>query len=196
MGMRLFGVLLTAVLMAAPVFGQDTPPSSSNPTGASGKEDGKPLNLPVSLDRIREALEQPARPPLLRPDRTPDFKVEVEERRKLEELIASLDFSAGPAPPGGLYAFEQQRLAFPKVDRPLVQPYAAFSTGELLVIALENLMMKHLGGRALHAVSNWERERAERAAREEVAQAMREFCASQPAHGAGLQACSLTADER
>jgi hypothetical protein len=154
------------------------------------------LNLPVSLDRIREALAQPPHAPLLRLDEVPNFTVEVQERRKLEELIASLDFKSGPPVPGGLYGFAQQQNVFPKVDHPLMQPYAAFSTSELLTIALENLIAKHLGGRALEAVSNFERERAERAAREEVAQAMAEFCAAQPDGGAGLQACSLGTDKR
>lgn len=198
--MRLWALLFTALAMtpasAAAALQDKGQPSSSTAKSPSAQEDAKPLELPVSLDRIKDALAQPPVPPLLRLDQQPHFKVEVQEHRKLEELIATLDFKSGPTPPGGIYGYEQQRLAFPSVDRPLMQPYAAFSTGELLTIALENLIAKYLGGRAINAITTAERERAERAAREEVAHAMAEFCAAQPNLGAGLQSCSVLPDTR
>ena len=91
--------------------------------------------------------------------------------------------------PGGLYAYEQQRQLFPSVDNPLVQPYAAFNQGELLTILVENLMFKYLAGRAMHAISAAERERAEAAAKEEVSHAIAEYCGAQPNRGAGIQIC-------
>jgi hypothetical protein len=44
---------------------------------------------------------------------TPTFRVEIRERQKIEALLATLDFKSGPAPPGGLYAYEQQRSCSP-----------------------------------------------------------------------------------
>src|SRR5438128_552637 len=75
---------------AAPV-GQTTAPggaSSSSSTAKSTSQDAPTLDLPVSLEHIRAALARAPEKPLLRGmDRKPDFRVTVEERLKLEELL-------------------------------------------------------------------------------------------------------------
>jgi hypothetical protein len=153
--------------------------------------------LPVSLDRIREALEHPPAAPIRGlNEQTAHFTVEIRERQKIEELLATLDFKSGPQIAGGLAAYEQWRMVRPPVDNPLAQPYAAFSNSELLTIAIENLTIKYLGGRLVDAVTTAERARAEQAARDEVARAMADFCAAQPNRGAGLRACSSSASLR
>ena len=50
------------------------------------------------------------------------------------------------APPGP-QTVEQQRRLFNPTDRPLQQPYAAFSAGEFFTIAIVNLVARYLGGR-------------------------------------------------
>ena len=146
--------------------------------------------LPVSLDHIRKALEQqPGRPILKLPDQ-PTFRIDVKERNRLQDLLATLDFRGGPTPAGGLYAAEMQRVMFPSVSNPLVQPYAAFNQPELLTIIIENLVGKYLIGKAFSAISAAERERAEAAAREEVRQTIAQYCAGQPDGGAGIKICS------
>lgn len=182
-------LLFTAIMVARPLSAQ-TPPVSS----ATEATKDAPLNLPVSIDKIRGALEQPTPigPRLRGLHETPHFRVEIQERQKftLEELIKSLDFKSGPVPAGGLYAYEQQRLMWPAVDNPLVQPYAAFNQGQLLTVLIENLVGKYLAGRAMNAVSSAERTHAEAVARDEVRQAVAEYCAAQPNGGAGIQICS------
>jgi hypothetical protein len=191
--MRAIAVLIAILLMsvtASPLAGQ-TPPSSSVATSSSAEDaepeevSGEPLpasNLPVSIDRIRERLAAPApeRALLDSLDVKPDFRVEIVERQTILDILQKLDFRTGPAPPGGLYGYEQQRRLFNPVDHPLAQPYAAFSGGELLTIALENLMIRYLGGRLLDAVTDAERARAEAAARAEVTRAIADYCAARP----------------
>jgi hypothetical protein len=147
-------------------------------------------NLPVSLDRIRKALEQQPDKPLLRLPDTPTFRIEIQERNRLQELLSTLDFRGGPTPAGGLYAAEMQRVMFPSVSNPLAQPYAAFNQPELLTIIIENLVGKYLIGKAFGAITAAERERAEAAAREEVRQTIAQYCAGQPNNGAGIKICS------
>lgn len=190
--MRLTALLLTALLVAAPAAARQ-----SQAPGASTEKKDAPPDFPVSLDKIRDALNQK---PLLTLDglkkQAAHFRVEIEERRKIEELLATLDFRTGPVTPGGVYGYEQQRLLHPPVDNPLVQPWAAFNTKELITIAIENLAGRYLGGRALSAVSTFERARAEYAAKQEVARALEDFCATQPDQGADLQGCSIAAAVR
>jgi hypothetical protein len=187
--MRLCPLLVTVTLIASPAWAQQPTPSSP-PDSASAVQDGH-LNLPVSIDKIREALAQPAPALSLRTiDERPSFRLQILERQKIEELLASLNFKAGPVPAGGLYMAEQQRLMFNPVDRPLMQPLAAFNQGELLTILVENLVGKYLAGRAINAVSKLERDRAESNAREEVHAAIGQYCNSQPNAGAGIQICS------
>jgi hypothetical protein len=187
--MRLFPLLFAAILVASPARAQQ-PTASPPPDPPSTAQDGH-LNLPVSIDKIRGALAQPAPTLSLRTiDERPSFRLQILERQKIEELLASLNFKAGPTPAGGLYMAEQQRLMFNPVDRPLMQPFAAFNQGELLTLLVENLVGKYLAGRAVNAVSKLERERAESNAREEVRAAVGQYCNSQPNAGAGIQICS------
>jgi len=182
--MRLAAVVVAAVLVAAPVRAGAQPATPI--ADASGGQ------LPVSLDKIKTALELPPAEPLRGLSNTPNFKIAVEEKQrvKLEDLINSLDFKSGPVPPGGLYAFEQQRQMFPAVDNPLRQPYSEFSQPELLTILAENLSVRYLASRAAGAITSAERARAEAQARDDVARAVVEYCAAQPRGGAGIQICA------
>jgi hypothetical protein len=103
--------------------------------------------------------------------------------------MKKLDFKSGPAPAGGLYGFEQQRRLFSPTDYPLMQPYAAFNGGELITIALENLIARYLGGPALNALTQAARTRAEQAAREEVNREIAAYCAARPDR-ADIQLCT------
>ena len=175
---------------ASQALPEPSSPSSSGTTTPSPGQDGAQLNLPVSLDHIRKALEQqPAQPLLKLPDH-PTFRIEVQERTRLQELLATLNFKSGPTPAGGVYAAEMQRVMFPSVSNPLMQPYAAFNQPELLTIIIENLVGKYLIGKAFGAINAADRERAEAAAREEVRQTIAQYCAGQPNGGAGIKICA------
>src|SRR5437870_7075290 len=204
--MRLIALLVTAWLTMPAAFAQQVE-RPSQPTDASPQVDSRPLtidgqestdkqapekkppepslNLPVSVNRIRQALAQPAEPlkGLKGLDETPTFRVEIRERLKIEELLQSLNLKSGPPVPGGLYGYEQQRQLFPSVDNPLAQPYAAFNQGELLTVLVENLVGRYLAGRAINSITAAERAHAEATAKEEVGQAVAQYCAAQPNHG-------------
>jgi hypothetical protein len=184
--MRLIPLLFAAIVAAAPAGAQNPDPSPQQDSSSAK------VNLPVSLDKIKEALSQPPSLPLIGLNETPTFRVEIHERQKftLEDLIKSLDFKAGPVPAGGIYANEMQRQFWHTSDNPLVQPYAAFNQPQLLTILIENLVGKYLAGRALNAVSSAERAHAEAAARDEVRHAVAEYCAAQPYGGKGIEICS------
>ena len=103
-------------------------PESAPAAGSAGTPDAPSLALPVSLDRIREALNQPIDVSLLRDVPIPaDFRIKIVEQRKIDEMLSRLDFRGGPVPAGGLHAFEQQQRLFKPTDRPLMQPYAAIT---------------------------------------------------------------------
>jgi hypothetical protein len=201
--MRLTVLLFTAILGAAPVRAQ-TPAASSASDRSSPAQDAKPnqepptLNqepgtLPVSLDKIRGALQQKQAITLRTLDERPTFRVQILERQRIEELLATLNFrSSSPAPAGGLYGYEQQRQMWNPVDYPMMQPFAAFNQGELLTIALENLMGKYLLGPAVTSVKNVIKTSAANAARQEVRQAITDYCAAQPANGAGITICETS----
>ncbi len=163
-------------------------PSTEQDAGVEAQPDD--LDLPVSLDRIREALRRSPSEPLRGLQDLPRFYMEVNERRRIEELLATLKFKAEPVPPQGLYAYEVQRNAFPAVSRPLMQPYAAFNQGELLTVLVENLVGKYFAGRALRAITSAEHEWAEAAAREEVDRAIKEYCGAQLDRAREIRLCT------
>src|SRR5438094_471861 len=142
--MRLVALLVTAIVTAAPVHAQQTPPSTpanaTSPAKDTGAADDQTSKLPVSLDKIRQALEQPPAEPLRGLDERPLFRVEIRERQRIEDLLQSLKFDSGPAIPGGLYGYEQQRIMFPSVDNPLAQPWSAFSQPELARVAAYSII--------------------------------------------------------
>ena len=198
--MRLCALLFMAILLAAPARAQQTPASAGADTPradqgqaqepATDHTTNQQLNLPVSLDKIKEALQQSPDVPLLKIDERPTFRVQIRERQKIEALLATLNFKSEPVPAGGIYMQEQQRLMFNPVDNPLVQPYAAFNQGELLTILIENLVGHYLAGKTGEAISKAERARAEAQAKDEVRAAVAEYCNAQPNAGIGLQICS------
>jgi hypothetical protein len=179
--MRLRTLVLTAlVTLATSGAAWAQQPSSGT---ASTKEDNG-LNLPVSLDRIRAGLSQPAPAEPLKGlnDPPPTFKVEIQEQQKFDQLVSKLKFDkGGPPVPGGRDAYEQYQRLFPRVDNPLVQPYAGFSTGEMTTLAIEALIEKYVAQKMANVVGTALREQAEREAREEVARSLSQFQASQPA---------------
>jgi len=177
--MRLLALLFTAILSAAPVAAQET-------LASPAPDDGK---LPVSIAKIREALETTALLSLQTVDESPTFRIQIRERQRLDELLAPLHFQAGPVPAGGVYMAGQKRIRFPSVDNPLRQELAAFNQPELLTILIENLVGKYLGGKALNAVSRADRAHAEAEARDEVRTAIAQYCTAQPNSGAGITIC-------
>ena len=176
--MRLILLLVTAIGLGAPAWAQETAASSPDAGKASQAEDAGAQQLPVSLNRIREGLKKPPDQTLLHTyDMKPDFSVQIQEQAHIDELMSKLDFKSGPAPAGGLYGYEQQRRLFNPTDRPLQQPYAAFSGGEFITIAIENLIRRYVSDRLTSAVSTAVRGHAEAEARKEVDQAVADYCA-------------------
>jgi hypothetical protein len=155
--MRFIVLSAAAALCAAPAWAQDEPP----------------LTLPVSLERIREGLAS-ARPSLLDTlNLEATFRVEVKERRpNFVEMFPPGSFDGGPVPPGGLYAYEQQRMLFPNSTP------ALFTFDTLPVFRA-----------VANAIGDARRARAAAAARAEVERAMAEFCAAQPNGGEGVAGC-------
>jgi hypothetical protein len=190
--MRLLALLFTATLLASPATAQPQP-SSSRPGSEGTKEPQatkeEELKLPVSIARIRDALATTPLLSLSTIDERPLFRIQIQERQRLEELLATLNFKAGPVPAGGIYMAEQNRIMFPSVDNPLRQPLAAFNQPELLTILIENLVGHYLGGKAINAISKAERASAEAAAKEEVRAAVAQYCSAQPNSGGGIQIC-------
>jgi hypothetical protein len=121
------------------IAGQESP----NPPPAAGPE----RDLPVSLTRIREALQRPANP-LTLPAPKADFHVDV--RGQHADLLGPIDFTSGTE----ISPIPGQRTPGSFGGGVSVDPVA--------------------GARGIRHYF------AEKAAREEVARALREFCATHP----------------
>jgi hypothetical protein len=197
--MRLMALLVTAILWSSDSFAQQTQPSApaekpssaQDATGTTGTKDAgskapgpkdQGLTLPVSLEKIREALSQPPSEPLKGLNEPPTFRLEIQERQKFEALMAKIKFDkGGPVVAGGRDAYEQQQRLFPRIDNPRLQPYGAFSTGEIMTLGIEALIENYVAQKVAHVFGDALRAQAEREAREEVARALAGFWASQPA---------------
>lgn len=190
--MRLIALLVTATLWTSQSFAQQARPSApaENPSSAqdetaTGSRDQGPkaLTVPVSLDKIREALAQPPpAEPLKGLTDTPTFRIEIEERQRFDALMEKIRFDkGGPIVAGGRDAYDQQQRLFPRIDNPRVQPYAAFSTSEVMTLTVEALVAKFVEQKMGHIFGDLLHAQAEREAREEVARALAGFWASQPA---------------
>jgi hypothetical protein len=161
--MRILALAIAGVLTAVPVAAQD----DQQPL------DRRVLDLPVSLERIREGLTSDKPSILDALDVQANFRVEVEEKRpSFVEMFSPESFKGGPVPPGGLYAYEQQRMLFPNSTPALI----SFDT------------LPVFRG-IVNAIGDMRRARAAAAARAEVERAMAEFCAAQPNGAEGVAGC-------
>src|SRR5438105_12065540 len=151
--MRLVSLLIAAVITALPAAAQEIAPVT--PASETPSEPAA-LNLPISFQKIREGLLQPQpTEPLkgLTPADAPTFRVIGTEQQKFEALLAKIKFDPpGPQVAGGIYADDQWQRLFPRIDNPLVQPYAAFSTGQLATLAVEALIEKYVAEKMAHVV--------------------------------------------
>jgi hypothetical protein len=86
--------------------------------------------------------------------------------------MPSVDFRSGPVPPGGLYAYEQQRRLNPDMPMPL------FSVPLIPLVR----------GIA-HGLSNARAAQSSSQAHREVARAVAEYCAAQPNGGTAIAIC-------
>ena len=187
--MRLLALVFTAIVIASPAGARQT--AASSPQDGTKDESTKDQGptLPVSISKIREALQTTPLLSLRTQDESTTFRIQILERQKIEELLATLKFKPVPVPAGGVYMAEQNRIMFPSVDNPLRQTLAAFNQSELLTILIENLVGHYLGGKGLNAISKAERASAEAAAKDEVRNAVAQYCGAQPRNGAGIQIC-------
>ncbi len=174
----LLALLLAATLTAAPAAAGQA--GVSPPAAAASPARDVPLDLPVSLDRIRALLAGPPPTPLVGLDDRVLFRVQIVERRKIDELLDLLTFDSGPRVPGGLYGYQQQQNIWSPVNHPLMQPYAVYTGGEFATIAIENVVGRLIGGPIVHAIASARRSRQEEAAHEEVQRALAAFLAAQP----------------
>lgn len=171
--------LVGACLIGVPALAQEAP---ALPTPAST---AAPLNLPVSLDKIKEGLSQQLSEPLkglnLAAADTPTFRINVTEQQKFEELLAKIKWDPpGPQVAGGIYAYEQQERLFPRINNPRVQPYSAFTTGEIATLAVEALIEKYVAEKMAQVVGTALKEQAEREAREDVARSLKSYLDAKP----------------
>jgi hypothetical protein len=194
--MRLVLLLVATICLPAPALAQEAAqpgkmsPASPSEPAQSTSQDAK------DLDRIREALAKPTPSLILNVEVPADFKVEVNEQQKLDDLLKTLDFRAGPVPAGGLYAYELQHVVFNPTNYPLMQPYAAFSGSELLTLAVESIAGHYAGGKAVSALSAAERNRARAAARADVLRSIADYCAARSDKGVGIPICEPPPDPR
>ncbi len=180
--MRVIFLLVAALALGVPAAAQEpaAPASQTGTAGTAAAQDGS-SNLPVSLDRIREELQKRRRPIRDSLDVRPDFVVQIEEQAHIDEIMSKrLKFEKSFVPAGGTYAYEQQQRLFNPIDRPLQQPYAAYSAGQFFTVALENLIGRYLGGKLKDAAKSAADDRAAGAARREVDQAVEDYCAQRP----------------
>jgi hypothetical protein len=75
------------------------------------------------------------------------------------------------------------------VNNPLMQPYAAFTPGEMAQVTLTSIVEQYLAKKIISGIASAVRSSAEQAAREDVRHAIEDYCAAQPQAGAGIQIC-------
>ena len=188
--MRLLALLFTAIAHRVPRRGaaDAASPQQDGTRDESTKDQG-----PRCRCRSRKFARRSRRRRLLSlrtVDERPTFRIQIQEKQKLEELLATLNFKAG-AGAGRRRLHGRAEPDHVSVGRQPAAPArsAAFNQSELLTILIENLVGKYLGGKALNAISKAERASAEAAARDEVRSAIAQYCGSQPNAGAGIQIC-------
>ena len=171
----LLSLLLATSAVAMPRQSGPTPAASAQPAppkASDPDETSDPAGeLPVSVDRIKDAL---SRPPAIRlDDSRAVFRVEVIGRKITIEDILGPDYLKGPIPAvaGGMTHQEFLDLVTPKD----VQGYAAFSNGEALTVAATSFALQWALQKAIHKFQEAKADRDREAARKEVQDALAEL---------------------
>lgn len=126
-----------------------------------------PKDLPVSLDRIQEAL---ARTPMLRFDQAgkPVFRVQVFGDKPTIEDILGPDWERGPVPHGSMTHDEFLSFVTPKD----FQGYAEYSNKEGMQLAATSFLFQWTLQRAIQKYRETKDDREREAARQEVIAAL------------------------
>lgn len=163
--MDLHALVLLGMLLTAPQQGAAAAPGVRSDPGTAQPDAGA-IQLPVSLERIQEAV---SRPPAIRTggDR-PVFRVEVIERRPTIEDILGPDYLRGPAPASSMSHQEFLNMVTPQEFRGM----AMFTNKEAITIAATSLALQWALSKAVDKLKEARTARAKEAARREVLEAM------------------------
>jgi len=156
------GITVLAIVAALSGSPQQngTRPATTEPSAI------EPIDLPVSLERIQEAI---SRPPAIKPSTNrPVFRVEVFARKPTIEDILGPDYLRGPVPNSGMTHQEFLNMVTPDEFRGM----AMFTNKEAMTIAATSLALKWALMKAVDKLKDARTERAKEAARQEVIEAM------------------------
>ena len=156
------GITVLAIVAALSASPQQngTRPATTEPSAI------EPIDLPVSLERIQEAI---SRPPAIKPSTNrPVFRVEVFARKPTIEDILGPDYLRGPVPNSGMTHQEFLNMVTPDEFRGM----AMFTNKEAMTIAATSLALKWALMKAVDKLKDARTERAKEAARQEVIEAM------------------------
>jgi hypothetical protein len=156
---------ITVLALVAALHG--SPQQGSAPSSASGAvAAADSIELPVSLERIQEAI---SRPPAIKPSTNrPVFRVEVFARNPTIEDILGPDYLRGPVPNSGMTHQEFLNMVTPQEYRGM----AMFSNGEAMTIAATSIALQWAMMKAVDKLKKAQSERAKEAARQEVIEAL------------------------
>lgn len=155
-------LVLAVVLAGTPQQGN----GPAAPAQATVPEVQDGIELPVSLERIQEAI---SRPPAIKPTTNrPVFRVEIfAPKPKIEDILGP-DYLKGPAPATGMSHQEFLNMVTPEEFRGM----AMFSNKEAMTIAATSLGLQWALMKAVDKLKEARDERAKEAARREVIEAM------------------------
>ena len=169
--------VLFVALAGPPQQGSTPPPPADPPPATQAQGPTPPVDLPVSLDRIQEAI---SRPPAIKPTTArPVFRVEVFSRKPTVEDILGPDYLRGPVYAGGMSHREFLDMVTPDEYRGM----AMFTNGEAMTIAATSLGLQWALMKAIDTLKDARTERAKEAARQEVLTAMNELAAARKKAG-------------
>ena len=157
---------LAPAVQASQPPAQPPAPSSTSTTTQPAKPLLDPNDLPVSIDRIQRALQQPAAIHLK--EQRPIFRVEVFGKKPTIEDVLGEKFWVGPVPYGGMTHQDFLNMVTPQ----LVQPYAAFTPGKAMVVAATTIAFQWALQNAIRKYQDAKEARAKEAARREVLDAL------------------------
>jgi hypothetical protein len=171
--------LVVAVALAtAPQQGSASSASAEPAQPPPAAQASTPIQLPVSLERIQQAL---SRPPAIKPTTNrPVFRVEVFARKPTIEDILGEDYLKGPVPAGGSMSHREFLNMVTPVE---YRGMSMFTNGEAMTIAATSVALQWALMKAVDKLKEAHTERAKEAARKEVLAAMNELEAARKKAG-------------